>query len=132
MGVNFWNYSMSLPNFPVWLHIKKFATVIRSEFKFWRYSKTITTSNAPTDLNICFIRTTFAKTIDMTATRQTVVTLCRAVSFKDRKVECPSGLSHYIQNRKVPGSNPTRCQAGILDSNSLRGSRWPSGHKYQM
>ena len=38
-----------------------------------------------------------------------------------------SGLTHYIQNQKVPGSNPTRCSAWLLDPTLLRRSWWPSG-----
>ena len=29
--------------------------------------------------------------------------------------EWPSGLRRYIQNRKVPSSNPTSCSAGLWD-----------------
>ena len=41
--------------------------------------------------------------------------------------EWPSGLRRCNQNRKVPGSNPTRCSAGLRDLTSLQGSQWPSG-----
>ena len=41
--------------------------------------------------------------------------------------EWPSGLRHCVENRKGPGSNPTRCSAGLWVLTSLRGSRWPSG-----
>ena len=37
--------------------------------------------------------------------------------------EWPSGLRRCDQNRKVPGSNPTRRSAGLRDPTSLRGSR---------
>ena len=37
--------------------------------------------------------------------------------------EWPSVLKHCDQNRKVPGSNPTRCLAGLRDPTSLRRSR---------
>ena len=37
--------------------------------------------------------------------------------------EWPSGLRRCDQNRKVPGSNPTRRSAGLKDSTSLQGSR---------
>ena len=43
--------------------------------------------------------------------------------------EWPSGLERYSKNGKVPGSNPTRRSAGLRDSTSLQGSRWPSGRK---
>ena len=43
--------------------------------------------------------------------------------------EWPSGLERCSKNRKVPGSNPTRRSAGLRDSTSLQGSRWPSGCK---
>ena len=43
------------------------------------------------------------------------LTLCRG--------EWPSGLRRCDQNRKVPGSNPTRRSAGLRDPTSLRGSR---------
>ena len=35
--------------------------------------------------------------------------------------EWPSGLRCCIQNRKVSGSKPARCLAGLRDPNSLRG-----------
>ena len=41
--------------------------------------------------------------------------------------EWPSRLRRCDQNRKVLGSNPTRCSAGLRDPTSLRGSRWLSG-----
>ena len=37
--------------------------------------------------------------------------------------EWPSGLRSWDQNRKVPGSNPTRRSTGLRDPTSLRGSR---------
>ena len=37
--------------------------------------------------------------------------------------EWPSGLRRCYQDRKVPGSNPVRCSAGLRDPTSLRGSR---------
>ena len=37
--------------------------------------------------------------------------------------EWPSVLKFCDQNRKVPGSNPTWCLAGLRDPTSLRGSR---------
>ena len=37
--------------------------------------------------------------------------------------EWPSELTRCNQNRKVPGSNPTRRSAGPGDPSSLRGSR---------
>ena len=45
--------------------------------------------------------------------------------------EWPSGLRRCSKNRKVPGSNPTRCSAGLRDPTSLRGSWWPSGRKFK-
>ena len=45
------------------------------------------------------------------------------LSYKVR--DWPSGLRRYIQNRKDPGSNHTRCLVMLLDPTSLRGSLWP-------
>ena len=41
--------------------------------------------------------------------------------------EWPSGSRRWNQDRKVPGSNSTRCLAGLANPPSLRGSQWPSG-----
>ena len=41
--------------------------------------------------------------------------------------EWPSGLRRFYQNRKVPGSKPTRRSARLRDPTSLRGSQGPSG-----
>ena len=38
-------------------------------------------------------------------------------------LEGSSGLKRYIHNRKVSGSNSTRCSVGLRDLTSLRGSR---------
>ena len=45
-------------------------------------ARRITKENALTDLYIYLFRTKIVETIDETAARQTVVTLCRAVLFK--------------------------------------------------
>ena len=41
--------------------------------------------------------------------------------------EWPSGLRHWNQNHKVPGSKLARHSTGLRDPTSLWGSWWPSG-----
>ena len=43
--------------------------------------------------------------------------------------EWPSGLGHYNENRKVPGSNLTRRSAWLKDQTSSRGSRCSDNHR---
>ena len=43
------------------------------------------------------------------------------------KREWPDGLRRYTENRKDPGSDSTRCLAGLSDPTSLQYSRWPLG-----
>ena len=48
----------------------------------FRDARRVTTENALTDLYIYLFGTKIVETIDTAAVRQTLVTLCRAVSFK--------------------------------------------------
>ena len=50
------------------------------------------------------------------------------ICWKSRKFrgEWPSGLKYYIQNEKVPGSNPTGYAAKLWDPTLLQGSCWPA------
>ena len=48
-------------------------------------ARRITIENALTDICIYLFRTKIVETIDTAAVRQTVVTMCRAVSFKAMK-----------------------------------------------
>ena len=54
---------------------------------------------------------------------------CSVTKYGPYGLLWPSGLRSCSNNRKVPGSNPTRRSAGFRDPTSLRGSRWPTGRK---
>ena len=47
-------------------------------------------------------------------------------SFVDYWLEWLSGLRRYIPNRKDLSWKHTSCSAGLWDTTSLRGCRWPS------
>ena len=76
------NENMLLPNFAVWLEIRKLETFIIAEFKFLGNARRITTENALTDLYIYLFGTKFLEMTDTAAVWQTIVTLCCAVLFE--------------------------------------------------
>ena len=71
-------------NFAIRLQIRQLETY-QSRSKIFSDAQRNTTENALTDLYIYLIGTKFVETADTPAFRQTVVTLCQAVSFKNIK-----------------------------------------------